>query len=102
MTARELFGFNLKRLLKTGSHSASGLAAFLKLPSNSVVYRWSMGKILPTKYLDQIAEYFDVPVAELFIESPQEIRNKEPSLDEAIKVVTRELGYRVEKVGKKL
>ncbi len=101
--ARNLFGKNIKRLLDgSDKFSAQDLANFIGLPekNRSLIYRWRMGKTLPSRYIDKIAEYFNIPVSELFAENPIESNKKDVSLDDAIRVVTRELGYKVEKVGK--
>lgn len=99
--SRKLLAINIQRLSSRPGYSKAGLASFLDV-SRSHISHYVSGQSFPgTEYLDKIAEYFNVPVSELFVESTQKSEKKEPSLDEAIKVVTRELGYRVEKVGKK-
>lgn len=101
--ARNLFGKNLKRLLDSSDKfSAQGLANYLGLPeeNRSLIYRWRMGKTLPSRYIDKIARYFNVPVSELFTEEPFDIKKNEISLDDAFISLSEHLGYSVKKIGK--
>lgn len=91
---------NINRLTQRQGYSKKGLSKHLGI-SAPQLSNYLNGKRFPgTDYLDKIAEYFSVPIAELFIETPLEIQKTKISLDEAFISLSEHLGYVVKKTGK--
>lgn len=100
--ARKIFAANLARLVVRQGFSKSGLAGALKVKTQ-MVSRWLKGETLPSKYLEAIAEYLQVPISSLFSEPTSEVspvRLKKITPEDAVRVIAGEFGLTVRKIKK--
>lgn len=90
MGISKIFGANLRRIRKSIGLRQSDLAAEFDVNIATII-RWESGENLPVAdQIDQIATFLGMPAVELFATTAgTTIERPEPTLKEAIEVVTK-------------
>jgi transcriptional regulator with XRE-family HTH domain len=96
-TVREVFAVNLQKLIKESGLTQIEFAARLGV-GPTIVSRWKTGRFLPEpRYIDKIAEEFNVSVSSLFAEPGETVPISGQSLDILIKSLAEYRGYKLVK-----
>src|SRR5690606_17203373 len=100
-SVKKIFGKNLARLASREGFSKTGLAVHLGVKP-PMVSRWVRGQFLPeTADIDAIADYFKLPVGELFTEAPDTERLFVITEDDAIRLLAEKRGWVLKRPSKR-
>lgn len=89
--SREIFGKNLKRLMKLRRITVNEMAEMVGVQI-SMISRWRSGANLPNQYIDKLAEVLRVELYEFFIDDVSRISNP-TTMEEWVEALANSIGY---------
>jgi len=91
LKSREMFGKNLKRLMKLRRITVNELAKKMGVQV-SMISRWRSGANLPTSYLDQLANALRVDIYEFFIDTKNQPEHP-TTIEDWVEALANSIGY---------